>query len=156
MWFGQRSKAGATVAQTTAQKLDFSICVLLLDFSVGHSLSVTNTMFEHKVVHQYNWHKDTLVWRLMIDFVVVSGDPQCVSMFPCVLDTRVKRRAKLSTDHQLVVCWMRLKGRRLETRQAQMFCEGLLGTSGKTLCLGGHQLLHLGELQTGTEGGRRH
>ncbi|XP_070399597.1 uncharacterized protein [Nothobranchius furzeri] len=38
----------------------------------------------------------------MIDFVVVSSE-----LRPYVLDTRVKRGAKLSTDHHLVVSWIR-------------------------------------------------
>jgi len=40
----------------------------------------------------------------MIDFVIVSSD----------LDTRVKRGAELSTDHHLVVSWIRWRGSRLE------------------------------------------
>ncbi|KAK3527104.1 hypothetical protein QTP86_010820 [Hemibagrus guttatus] len=39
----------------------------------------------------------------MIDLVVVSSD-----LRPHVLDTRVKRGAELSTDHHLVVSWIRL------------------------------------------------
>ena len=42
----------------------------------------------------------------MIDFVVVSSD-----LRPYVLDTRVKRGAELSTDHHLVVSWIRWRGR---------------------------------------------
>ncbi|KAI3353788.1 hypothetical protein L3Q82_005012 [Scortum barcoo] len=75
--------------------------VLLLDFCASHSLSITNTMFEHKGVHQCTWHQDTLGRRSMIDFVVVSSD-----LRPYVLDTRVKRGAELSTDHHLVVSWI--------------------------------------------------
>ena len=45
----------------------------------------------------------------MIDFIVVSTD-----LRPCVLDTRVKRGAELSTDHHLVVSWIRWQGRKLD------------------------------------------
>ncbi|KAK3517159.1 hypothetical protein QTP86_003882 [Hemibagrus guttatus] len=34
--------------------------VLLLDFCASHTLSITNTMFKHKSVHQYTWYQDTL------------------------------------------------------------------------------------------------
>ncbi len=81
--------------------------VLLLDFCASHSLSITNTMFKHKGVHQCTWHQDTLGRRSMIDFVVVSSD-----LRPRVLDTRVKRGAELSTDHHLVVSWIRWRRRK--------------------------------------------
>ncbi|TWW68331.1 hypothetical protein D4764_19G0001290 [Takifugu flavidus] len=42
----------------------------------------------------------------MIDFIVVSAD-----LRPYVLDTRVKRGAELSTDHYLVVSWIRWGGK---------------------------------------------
>ncbi|KAK3535695.1 hypothetical protein QTP70_020572, partial [Hemibagrus guttatus] len=80
--------------------------VLLLDFCASHSLSITNTMFKHKGAHQYTWYQDTLGWRSMIDLVVVSSD-----LRPHVLDTQVKRGAELSTDHHLVVSWIRLRRR---------------------------------------------
>uniref|UniRef100_A0A672J0X3 Endonuclease/exonuclease/phosphatase domain-containing protein n=1 Tax=Salarias fasciatus TaxID=181472 RepID=A0A672J0X3_SALFA len=81
--------------------------VLLLDFCASHSLSITNTMFEHRGVHKCTWHQDTLGRRSMIDFVVVSSD-----LRPRVLDTRVKRGAELSTDHHLVVSWIRWRRRK--------------------------------------------
>ncbi|KAK3522456.1 hypothetical protein QTP86_011802 [Hemibagrus guttatus] len=80
--------------------------VLLLDFCASHSLSITNTMFRHKGAHQYTWYQDTLGWRSMIDLVIVLSD-----LRPHVLDTRVKRGAELSTDHHLVVSWIRLRRR---------------------------------------------
>uniref|UniRef100_A0AAR2KE64 Endonuclease/exonuclease/phosphatase domain-containing protein n=1 Tax=Pygocentrus nattereri TaxID=42514 RepID=A0AAR2KE64_PYGNA len=80
--------------------------VQFLDFCANHSLSITNTMFEHKDVHKCTWHQDTLGRSSMIDFVVVSSD-----LRPCVLDTRVKRGAELSTDHHLVVSWIRWWGK---------------------------------------------
>ncbi|KAI3358313.1 hypothetical protein L3Q82_014754, partial [Scortum barcoo] len=47
--------------------------------------------------------------RSMIDFVVVSSD-----LRPYILDTRVKRGAELSTDHHLVVSWIRWQRRKLD------------------------------------------
>ncbi|KAK0131117.1 hypothetical protein N1851_034192 [Merluccius polli] len=44
--------------------------------------------------------------RPQFDFVVVSSD-----LRPHVLDTRAKRGAELSTDHHLVVSWLRWWGR---------------------------------------------
>ncbi|TWW70386.1 hypothetical protein D4764_18G0011920 [Takifugu flavidus] len=76
--------------------------VLLLDFCARLKLSITNTLFRHKGVHMCTWHQDALGRRSMIDFVVVSSD-----LRPHVLDTRVKRGAELSTDHHLVVSWLR-------------------------------------------------
>ncbi|TWW81097.1 hypothetical protein D4764_01G0009120 [Takifugu flavidus] len=52
------------------------------------------------------WHQDALGRRSMIDFVVVSSD-----LRPRVLDTRVKRGVELSTNHHLVVSWLRWWGR---------------------------------------------
>ncbi len=83
--------------------------VLLLDFCASYSLSITNTMFEHKAVHQCTWQQDTLGRRSMTDFVVISSD-----LRPYVLDTRVRRGAELSTDHHLVVSWIRWWGRKLD------------------------------------------
>ncbi len=83
--------------------------VQLLDFCASYSLSITNTMFKHKGVYQCTWHQDTLGRRSMIDFVVVSS-----GLRPYVLDTRVKRGAELSTDHHLVVSWIRWRGRKLD------------------------------------------
>ncbi|KAI3356430.1 hypothetical protein L3Q82_017645 [Scortum barcoo] len=55
-------------------------------------------------------HQDTLGWRSMIDFVVISSDLRLY-----VLDTQVKRGAELSTDHHLVVVsWIRWQRRKLD------------------------------------------
>ncbi|KAK3516914.1 hypothetical protein QTP70_028206 [Hemibagrus guttatus] len=90
--------------------------VLLLDFCASHSLSITNTMFKQKGAHQYTWYQDTLGRRSMIDLVVVSSD-----LRPHALDTRAKRGAELSTDHHLVVSWIRL-WRRMPDRLGRPKC----------------------------------
>ncbi|KAK3525880.1 hypothetical protein QTP70_010985 [Hemibagrus guttatus] len=74
-----------------------------------NGLSIKNTMFKHKGAHRYTWYQDTLGRRSMIDLVVVSSD-----LRPHVLDTRVKRGAELSTNHHLVVSWIRLQRRMLD------------------------------------------
>uniref|UniRef100_A0A8C6KWE7 Endonuclease/exonuclease/phosphatase domain-containing protein n=1 Tax=Nothobranchius furzeri TaxID=105023 RepID=A0A8C6KWE7_NOTFU len=83
-----------------------SSSVSLLDFCASRSLAITNTMFEHKDAHRYTWYQGCLGHRSMIDFVVVSSD-----LRPYVLDTRVKRGTELSTDHHLVVSWIRWLGK---------------------------------------------
>ncbi|KAI3377142.1 hypothetical protein L3Q82_000336 [Scortum barcoo] len=109
-------------------------------------------MFEHKGVHQCTWHQDTLGRRSMIDFVVVSSD-----LRPYVLDTRVKRGAELSTDHHLVVSWIRWQRRKLDRpgrpkRIVRVCWERL----ARALCQGGLQLPPPEELLTDSEGGWRH
>uniref|UniRef100_A0A8C6LYF7 Endonuclease/exonuclease/phosphatase domain-containing protein n=1 Tax=Nothobranchius furzeri TaxID=105023 RepID=A0A8C6LYF7_NOTFU len=80
--------------------------VLLLDFCASCSLAIMNTMFEHKDAHRYTWYHGSLGRSSMIDFVVISSD-----LRPYVLDTRVKRGAEMSTDHHLVVSWIRWQGK---------------------------------------------
>uniref|UniRef100_A0A8C6K918 Endonuclease/exonuclease/phosphatase domain-containing protein n=1 Tax=Nothobranchius furzeri TaxID=105023 RepID=A0A8C6K918_NOTFU len=82
--------------------------VSLLDFCASRSLAITNTMFEHKDAHRYTWYQGSLGRWSMIDFVVVSSD-----LRPYVLDTRAKRGTELSTDHHLVVSWIRWQGKML-------------------------------------------
>ncbi|XP_054590120.1 uncharacterized protein [Nothobranchius furzeri] len=84
--------------------------VSLLDFCASRSLAITNTMFEHKDAHRYTWYQGSLGRKSMIDFVVLSSD-----LRPYVLDTRVKRGAELSTDHHLVVSWIRWQGKMLRS-----------------------------------------
>ena len=43
--------------------------VLMRDFCASHSLSIANTMFKDRGVHQCTWHQDTLGQRSIIDFV---------------------------------------------------------------------------------------
>lgn len=43
--------------------------ILLLNFYVNHSFSITYILFEHKGVHKCTRHQDILGCKLMIDFV---------------------------------------------------------------------------------------
>jgi len=60
----------------------------------------------------------------VLDLVILSSD-----LRPYVLETRVKRGAELSTDHHLVVSWIRWRGSLLERPSEQKKRAGELGTS---------------------------
>lgn len=56
--------------------------------SVWIRLSITNTMLEYQGVHKCTWHQDTLGYRSMNNFVIVSG-----SAAVCSLNTWMKSHA---------------------------------------------------------------
>ena len=62
-----------------------------------------NIFFQLREVHKYAWYRPSMDQKSLIDFCIVSSD-----LFSDVLDVRVKRGAKLSTDHHLVVRSLRL------------------------------------------------
>ena len=78
---------------------------LLLDFCASVDLSIMNTFFHHKDIHEYTWYRlgDSVTQKSLIDLFVGSDD-----LRKNVLDVCVKRGAELSTDHHLVVCKLRL------------------------------------------------
>jgi hypothetical protein len=75
----------------------------LLDFCCGNGMSIMNTYFQHRDIHKYTWHRDTVGQKSIIDFFVASS-----GLRETILDVCVKRGAELSTDHHLVVCRLRL------------------------------------------------
>lgn len=92
--------------------LESLICVLL--FCDSPCLSFTNSIFQHKGAHKCIWHQDILGHRSMINLVVSSD------LRPYILNTRVTRRAELSTDHHLIVSWIRWQEEDArQTRQSQ-------------------------------------
>ena len=60
------------------------------------------TFFQHKDVHKYTWYRPSMEQKSLLYFCIVSTD-----LFSNVLDVRVKRGVELSTDHYLVVCFLR-------------------------------------------------
>ena len=74
----------------------------LLQFCATIRLCIMNTLFRDMEIHKYTWYRDSVAQRSIIDFYIVSAD-----MFSSVVDVCVKRAAKLSTDHHLVVCILR-------------------------------------------------
>ena len=75
----------------------------LLQLCCSNGLRIMNTFFQHRVVHKYTWYRPSMDQKSLIDFCMVLSD-----LFSDVLDVRVKRGAKLSTHHRLVVCSLRL------------------------------------------------
>ena len=75
----------------------------LLHLCCSNELRIMNTFFQHREVHKYTWYRPSMDQKSLIDFCIFSSD-----LFSDVLDVRVKRCAELSTDHNLVVCSLRL------------------------------------------------
>ena len=58
-----------------------------------------NTFSWHKGIFKYTCCRDSVGQRSIIDFCFVSAD-----LFFSVVDVRIKRAAKLSSDHHLIIC----------------------------------------------------
>ena len=78
----------------------------LLDFCASNQLLVTNTWFQHKLLHQATWFRNGDRSRSghMIDYVLVNK-----RFRTSVLDTRVFRSTLHESDHELVVSALRFK-----------------------------------------------
>lgn len=73
--------------------------IRLLEFCACNGLSISNTFFCHKPLHQYTWmHPKSKKWH-MIDYVLVSK-----KLMPRVRDSRVFRSVDCWSDHQYVGC----------------------------------------------------
>ena len=78
----------------------------LLDFCANNQLVLTNTWFQHKVIHKATWFRNGDRPRVghMIDFVLVNK-----RFRNSVLDTRVYRSTLHESDHELVVSSLHFK-----------------------------------------------
>ena len=75
----------------------------LLQLCCSNGLHIMNAFLQHKELQKYTWYRPSMGQKSLIDFWIVSSN----SFFD-ELDVRVKRGAELSTDHHLVVCFLRL------------------------------------------------
>ena len=86
----------------------------LLDFCAGNLLIITNTWFQHKLLHKVTWFRNGNRSRTgyMIDHVLVN---KCFDTN--VLDTRVYRSTFHESDHELVVSTLcfKIKAKRRHT-----------------------------------------
>ena len=80
----------------------------LLDFCASNQLIITNTWFQHKLLHKATWFRNGNRLRTghMIDHVLVNK-----RFRTSVLDTRVYRSTFHESDHELVVSTLRFKSR---------------------------------------------
>ena len=80
----------------------------LLQLCSSNGLCIMNTFFQHRDVHKCLMNRFNMAQKSLIDFCIVWSD-----LFSEVLNVRsevlvrVKRGAKLSADHDLVVCFLR-------------------------------------------------
>ncbi|VDO94625.1 unnamed protein product, partial [Soboliphyme baturini] len=44
--------------------------IMLLRFCANNGLSIMNTFFEHRTVHQYTWYREACAQKSMIDLII--------------------------------------------------------------------------------------
>ena len=94
-WKGVIGKHGVTKLNENGQHL--------LELCCSNGLRIMNTYFQLRRFHKYTWYQPSKDQNSMIDFYIVSSD-----LFSDAVDVRVKRGATLSTDHYLVINFLRL------------------------------------------------
>ena len=85
----------------------------LIDFCAANRLFISNTFFRHKPLHRDTFFSPSSKKAYMLDLVLVNR-----RFRSSVLDTRTYRDARsfVDTDHELVVCRVRLKLRSQKKR----------------------------------------
>lgn len=86
----------------------------LLEFCCENQLCITNTYYQHKASRKWTWSHPNGNSNNMIDFIIVNQRWK-----NCILDSRSFPSADTGSDHQLVMCSMRLKLKCSQKRRRQ-------------------------------------
>jgi hypothetical protein len=78
--------------------------IRLLEFCCANQLCITNTYFQHKASRKWTWSHPNEKSKNMIDFIMINQRWK-----NCILDSRSFPSADIGSDHQLVMCKLRLK-----------------------------------------------
>ena len=83
-----------------------SLGTRVIDFCQQHNLFITNTFFEHKPTHRDTYRGDNNEYNHLLDLILVRQ-----RFRTSVLDTRVSRKLReyVPSDHELVICKIRIK-----------------------------------------------
>jgi len=103
----------------------------LVDICAGRGLFLTNTFFQHKMIHRYTWRlKNT---RSLIDYIALDE-----RMKKEVLDVKVVRRMLSGSDHFAVLAKVRIRfkwefwgNRRCKKVHKELASEKLCGSEYK-------------------------
>ena len=77
----------------------------LVSFASGNDLTITNSLFPHKRIHQASWYPpNSRAQQSLKDYVPVRCQLRLI-----VIDTWVHRGADIDSDHRLVFVSFRLK-----------------------------------------------
>lgn len=106
---------------------------ILVDFCARHSLRINNTFYPHKLQHKITW-QNSRGQHSMIDFVLSNR-----AIHPSqVLDVRSITSANIGSDHNLVLCKLRMNMQRKRQDKNNIIktkfnIESLTNTSTKNL-----------------------
>ena len=90
----------------------------LASFASSNDLTITNTLFPHKYIHQSSWYPPNPGAQPSLKAYVLV---RC-QLRPSVLDTRVFREADIDSDHRLVIASIRLKlAKKVKCRKVNFF-----------------------------------
>ena len=80
----------------------------MLELCSVNKLKIMNTFFNHKQIHKKTWTSPDGKTKNEIDYICISK-----RWASSIQDVRVKRRADIGSDHELVVSKIKLKLKRI-------------------------------------------
>jgi hypothetical protein len=84
---------------------------MLTDFCLHHNLVIGGTIFMHKDIHKYTWTSPNEKTKNQIDHILYNKKWRT-----SIQDVLARRKPDVGSDHNMVVCKLKLKLRRIKRK----------------------------------------